>query len=110
MKLARCCVRYRALLMILFALATGWAFLHFDATPINYDLTRYLSEDTDTARGLRRMNAAFQETSSFRVALSAGDDAQADQLFAEPRLFPRRRRQHKAERAREKKKKDRDFP
>lgn len=80
MKLARCCVRYRALLMILFALATGWAFLHFDATPINYDLTRYLSEDTDTARGLRRMNAAFQETSSFRVALSAGDDAQAEAL------------------------------
>ena len=74
MKLARFTVRYRAVLIVLFILATGWAFMHLDATPINYDLTSYLSEDTDTSIGLQRMQAAFEETASFRVALKVEDD------------------------------------
>ena len=80
MKLARLTVRYRAVLIILFILMTGWAFLHLDATPINYDLTSYLSKDTDTSIGLARMQAAFEETSAFRVALSDADDASAAEL------------------------------
>ncbi len=77
MKLARLTVRYRAVIIILFILATVWAFAHLDATPINYDLTSYLSEDTDTSIGLRRMQAAFEPTASFRVALASDDDQAA---------------------------------
>ena len=77
MRLARLTVRYRAVLILIFILATGWAFMHLDATPINYDLTSYLSEDTDTSIGLRRMQAAFEETSSFRVALQADEERAA---------------------------------
>ena len=80
MRLARFCVRWRALFIILFVLATGWALLHFNATPINYDLTSYLSEDTDTCIGLKRMEAAFEATSSFRIALTDSNDAQAAEL------------------------------
>ena len=88
MKLARLTVRYRAVILILFILMTGWAFAHLDATPINYDLTSYLSEDTDTSVGLRRMLAAFDETSSFRLALPDGDDAEASRLAREIGALP----------------------
>ena len=88
MKLARFTVRYRAVLMIIFALATGWAFMHLDATPINYDLTSYLDDSTDTSIGLSRMLAAFEETSAFRLALSVADDAQAEALAGEIAAIP----------------------
>ena len=88
MKLARFTVRYRAVLMIIFALATGWAFMHLDATPINYDLTSYLDDSTDTSIGLSRMLAAFEETSAFRLALSVADDAQAEALAGEIGAIP----------------------
>ena len=79
---ARFSVRFRALLMILFLLATVWAFAHLSATPINYDLTSYLSADTDTSIGLKRMQAAFEGTSSFRLALPDTDDASAQAWVA----------------------------
>ena len=88
MKLARFTVRYRTILIIIFALATGWAFLHLDAAPINYDLTSYLSENTDTSIGLRRMMAAFEETSSFRVALDDSDDGSVSALAQEIGKLP----------------------
>ena len=77
MRLARFCVRYRALFFIIFILATGWAFAHISATPINYDLASYLDEKTDTSIGLRRMQAAFADTASFRIAISGSDDSSA---------------------------------
>ena len=59
-KLAEMIIRFRILLLVLILTLAAASVFMISKTTINYDLTRYLSEDTDTARGLRRMNAAFQ--------------------------------------------------
>ena len=76
-QIARTIVRSRMLWMLLLLLAVMSAFT-VGKTTVNYDLTAYLAEDTDTKRGLRLMDGEFEPVSSMSVVLvdaSASDVA-----------------------------------
>ena len=76
-KIAGFIVRFRAVwLFLLLALAVVAA-LSIGRTRVNYDLTAYLNEDTDTKRGLDLMNGEFEQTSFMSVVLIDADEAAA---------------------------------
>ena len=58
-KIARGIVRCRIWLMIALLVLAGWSVTMIGRTNINYDLTRYLSEDTMTRRALAVMEQEF---------------------------------------------------
>ena len=66
----RCRILWMGLLVILSALSI----FSVGKTRINYDLVSYLSEDTDTKRGLTLMQGEFEETSLMSVVLTDTDE------------------------------------
>ena len=65
-------------MVLLTVLAVSAAF-SLRNTRINYDLTSYLAEDTDTKRGLDLMNGEFTPTSSMSLVLIDADEEEARQ-------------------------------
>ena len=78
-KFARLIVRFRSLWMGAMLVLSVLAALTLGKTQVNYDLTSYLAEDTDTQRGLTLMNGEFDQTSFMSVVLV---DADADAAAA----------------------------
>ena len=72
-KLCAFVVRRRTLLMALFFILSVLAGLTMGRVRVNYDLTSYLSEDTDTKKALTLMNGEFEETSSLSIVLVDAD-------------------------------------
>lgn len=76
-KIAGFIVRFRAAWLILLLAASVLAALIVGRTRVNYDLTAYLNEDTDTKRGLDLMNGEFEQTSFMSVVLIDAKEAAA---------------------------------
>ena len=76
-KIASAIVRFRYLLTALMILLCVPAALNIGGTGINYDLTAYLSPETMTARGLKIMEAEFENTASLSLVLIGGGDGDA---------------------------------
>ena len=68
-KLAGFIVRTRALWMALLLGLSVVAALSLSNTRVNYDLTSYLAEDTETKRGINLMNGEFSPISAMSVVL-----------------------------------------
>ncbi len=68
-KLARSIVRVRFLLMALLLGLSVLAALTLGRTKVNYDLTSYLAENTETKRGLNLMNGEFTPVDALSVVL-----------------------------------------
>ena len=66
-KLARAIVRARIWLMILLLALAAWSVTTIGRTKINYDLTRYLSEDTMTRQALIVMQEEFGSSEQLRL-------------------------------------------
>ena len=62
-------VKTRALWMALLLCLSVLAALTLSNTRVNYDLTSYLAEDTETKRGLNLMNGEFSPVSAMAVVL-----------------------------------------
>lgn len=60
--LARGIVKYRLLILIVLLLLAVWSVPQISRTRINYDLTRYLADNTMTKRALAVMNDEFGST------------------------------------------------
>ena len=70
-KIAGFIVRFRAVWLIFLLAASVLAALSVGRTRVNYDLTAYLNEDTDTRRGLELM----KPTSTTEPASGSEDDS-----------------------------------
>ena len=66
-KLARFIVRARVLLMIALLALAGWSATTVSRTNINYDLIKYLSEDTMTRRSMTVMQEEFGSAEQLRI-------------------------------------------
>ena len=67
-KVAGFIVRYRIIIMILLLVLAVWSVFQIGRTRINYDLTRYLDEDTMTKRALQVMTDEFGSSEQLRIA------------------------------------------
>ena len=76
-KIASLIVRLRYPLTALMLILCIPAALNIGGTGINYDLTAYLAPDTMTARGLKIMEAEFENTASLSLVLVGGGDGEA---------------------------------
>lgn len=83
-KAAHLIVRYRIVLMTLWLILAVAAASTLGRVRVNYDLTSYLREDTDTMRALALMRGEFAPTSAMSVVLI---DADADFAAAETAYF-----------------------
>lgn len=87
-KLAQTIVRRRYILFALVLIAAALSVFGISKTRINYDLTRYLSDDTMTKRALAVMEAEFGSTEQLRVMFEDMDEEQvnacADRINALP--------------------------
>lgn len=68
-KAAALIVRFRYFMMALFLVLAVIAATTISKVRVNYDLTSYLREDTDTMKGLSVMNGEFSAVSSLSVVL-----------------------------------------
>lgn len=69
-KAAALIVRSRVWLMIILLVTAGWSVTMISRTRINYDLTRYLSEDTMTRQALKVMEEEFGSGEQLRLMFS----------------------------------------
>ncbi len=69
-KAAALIVRFRVWLMIILLVTAGWSAAMISRTRINYDLTRYLSEDTMTRQALKVMEEEFGSGEQLRLMFS----------------------------------------
>ena len=73
-KLAHFIVRARTVLLILILLVTVWSVFQIRRTVINYDLTRYLSDDTMTKKALAVMEEEFGASEQLRLLFENQDE------------------------------------
>ena len=74
--------------MALLALLSVLAATTISRTQVNYDLTSYLAEDTDTQRGLKLMNGEFSPVSLMSVVLVDASEETAQARTAEIAALP----------------------
>ena len=72
--LARIIIKHRVLILILVLLTAVWSALQIGRTRINYDLTKYLSDDTMTKKALVVMKDNFGSAEQLRIAFEEVDD------------------------------------
>ncbi len=65
--IAKAIVRYRTVILIVLLLIAAWAVPQISRTRINYDLTRYLSDNTMTKQALKVMNDEFGATEQLSI-------------------------------------------
>ena len=66
-RIARAIVKYRLIFLILLVLLACWSAFQISRTRINYDLTRYLADDTMTKKSLRVMEEEFGSSEQLRL-------------------------------------------
>ncbi len=81
-KLAAGIVRFRLPLLITLLVLTVLCTFFISRTRINYDLTRYLSEDSMTRRALKVMEEEFSSTEQLRVMFTDPDQETLDGYIA----------------------------
>ena len=72
--IAKAIVRYRAAILIVLLLIAVWSVPQISRTRINYDLTRYLSENTMTRQSLQVMNEEFGASEQLSVMFADQDE------------------------------------
>ena len=77
-KLAGFIVKKRYLFLGLFLLLFLLSFFGMKYTNINYDLSAYLSKDTETKQALEIMEEEFQSTSSARIMVASEENTASD--------------------------------
>ena len=65
--LAEKIVRFRIPILIIMILIAGWSATQISRTRINYDLTKYLSENTMTRKSLEVMKEEFGSSEQLRL-------------------------------------------
>ena len=80
--IAKAIVRYRTVILVVLLLVTAWSVPRISHTRINYDLTRYLSDNTMTKQSLKVMNEEFGATEQLTV-MFADQDEEAMARYAE---------------------------
>lgn len=73
-KAAAVIVRFRILWIVILTFLCISCLFTVGKTRINYDLTSYLAEDTDTKRGLNLMQGEFDQTSFMSVVLTDAEE------------------------------------
>ncbi len=79
-KIAEKIVKFRWLIVVFFVLATAVCITTVDNVTINYDFTKYLSEDTITSKSLKMMKNEFGYTEQLTVMLISPKDGEARAL------------------------------
>ncbi|MBQ9306679.1 MAG: MMPL family transporter [Clostridia bacterium] len=87
-KLARWIVQFRTFILIAMLLITAWSASCIGKTRINYDLNRYLDDDTMTKRALHVMEEEFGSTEQLRVMFTDLDEAALDDYVAQLNELP----------------------
>ena len=72
--IAKAIVRYRIIILIVLLLAAVWSVPQISRTRINYDLTRYLSDNTMTKQALKVMNEEFGSTEQLYIMFADRSD------------------------------------
>lgn len=81
-RLAQAIVRFRIPLMLLIVALTAVSVYSMRFTKVNYDLTAYLADDTDTKRGLEIMRGEFIPTAGMSVVLVDATEEETDDFCA----------------------------
>ena len=79
-RLSRRIVRHRGLLFALTLVLCALSVTMIGRTRINYDLTRYLSEDTMTSRALRVMQEEFGPSEQLRIMITEPEEGEVREL------------------------------
>ena len=87
-KLAKGIVRFRLYILLLLLAAAALSAASIGRTNINYDLNRYLSDDTMTKRALKVMEEEFGSSEQLRVMFVDTDDEAFDSALAAMRALP----------------------
>ena len=72
--LAEKIVRFRIPILMIMILIAGWSATQISRTRINYDLTKYLSENTMTRKSLEVMKEEFGSSEQLRLMFSGQDE------------------------------------
>ncbi len=86
-RLAKIIVRGRGAILAGMLLIAVWSAFQIKNTRINYDLTRYLADDTMTKKALSVMNGEFSSSEQLRLLFENGDDA-LDENLSRLRAMP----------------------
>ena len=81
-RLAHQIVRFRIPILAVILLLAGWSVFQISRTVINYDLTRYLSDDTMTKRALVVMEEEFSASEQLRLLFENRDEASMQDILS----------------------------
>ena len=72
--IAKAIVRYRTVILIVLLLIAAWSIPQISRVRINYDLTRYLSDNTMTKQALKVMDSEFGSTEQLYIMFADQDE------------------------------------
>ncbi len=81
-RLAKTIVRYRAAILAAVVLVAVWSAFQIGRTNINYDLTKYLADDTMTKQALNVMNEEFGASEQLRLMFENRAEEDIEQIAA----------------------------
>lgn len=87
-QLAETIVRLRIPILIAMTIITAVCVTTIGKTNINYDLTRYLADDTMTQRALKVMDSEFGSSEQLRLMFTDRSEAEMDEITAALRELP----------------------
>ena len=87
-RMAKWIVRYRTIILVVVLLIAVWSVFQFDRTNINYDLTRYLADDTMAKKALVVMNEEFGSSEQLRLLFENEEPASFDNALVQLRAMP----------------------
>ena len=87
-KLAEMIIRFRILLLVLILTLAAASVFMISKTTINYDLTRYLSEDTMTRRALAVMEQEFGSSEQLRIMFVDQDEGFLEKAVRDLNALP----------------------
>ena len=87
-KLAHWIVRSRLILLAAILLLAGWSVFQISRTVINFDLTRYLSDDTMTKKALTVMEEEFGASEQLRLLFENQDDESLRDILSRLEQIP----------------------
>ena len=87
-RIAVAIVRFRIWILICIFLIAAWSVFQIGRTNINYDLTRYLSDDTMTKKALAVMQKEFGTTEQLRLLFENQDETALKGIMDRLREMP----------------------
>lgn len=87
-RIAAAIVRFRTWILVCVLLIAVWSAFQIGRTNINYDLTRYLSDDTMTKKALTVMQEEFGTTEQLRLIFENQDETALEGIMDRLREMP----------------------